>query len=317
MGPSSKNGPMGKQHPKSIRFSAFAGGRFQRTYALPIPTLGGPTLWGDILLTGDYRMQQHTLTRHCRILDRKDRRVFWGDYEECMEEITSHNVTRPLGERGKHLVLCLHGIFRAKGAMKPMEEAFSASGYNAWAINYPSTLRSIPDHARQITNILDHCVGVDHVSFVCHSMGGLVARAVLEDRNAPWRAQITPHRLVMIGTPNQGAFVARELQKRTRFFRVLAGPSSLELTPEWVNQLAIPDIPFGIIAGGTGTNMGFNPFLPGDNDMTVTVASAQLKGAADVMHCRAIHTFIMQNPKVLDASLQFIHTGSFSSPSSL
>ena len=306
-----KIGPMGKQHPKTIRFGTFAQGRFQRTYSLPIPTLGGPTLWGDIRLSGDYRLQQHALTKHCRILDRKDRRVFWGDYEQCMDEIATHNTTRPLGQRGTHLVLCLHGIFRAKGAMKPMEQHFIRQGYNAWAINYPSTLRSISDHTHQITNILNHCDGVKHVSFVCHSMGGLVARAVLADPTASWRTKVTPHRLVMIGTPNQGAFVARELQKRTRLFRMLAGPSSMDLTPEWVNQLAIPDIQFGIVAGGTGTNMGFNPFLPGDNDMTVTVSSAQLEGALDFMHCRAIHTFIMQNAKVIDASIRFIDKGTF------
>ena len=63
-----------------------------------------------------------------------------------------------------------------------------------------------------------------------------------------------------------------------------------------------------------GQPMGYNPFLPGDNDMTVTVASAQLDGAADVMHCRAIHTFIMQNPKVIDASVRFIDSGAFSAP---
>ena len=145
--------------------------------------------------------------------------------------------------------------------MRPMERRFIDAGYNAWAINYPSTLRSIPEHARQIRSILEHCEGVERVSFVCHSMGGLVTRAVLEDRAAPWRKRVTPHRMVMIGTPNQGAFVARELQKRTRFFRMLAGPSSLELTPEWVNQLATPDIPFGIVAGGTGAADGIQPIL--------------------------------------------------------
>ena len=44
------------------------------------------------------------------------------------------------------------------------------------------------------------------------------------------------------------------------------GPAGLQLTPDWVNKLPIPDIEFGIIAGGTGDNRGFNPFLP---EMTI------------------------------------------------
>lgn len=283
----------------------------RRSYRLRVPTLGGPSLWGDVHLEHTYRIQKHHLTGHCRILDRKDRRVFWGTREECMAELNEREDSRPVSESGQHLVLCLHGIFRSKNAMNPIRDALIEKGFNAWSINYPSTLTTISEHADQIRQLLLNCEGVHTVSFVCHSMGGLVARALLADREAPWREKITPHRLVMIGTPNQGTFVAEELSKRSRLFRLIAGPSGLQLTPEWVNSLPIPDIDFGIIAGGTGDSKGFNPFLLGDDDMTVTVKSAQLEGAKDFLLCRAIHTFIMQNPRAMDATIHFIQHGHF------
>ena len=194
--------------------------------------------------------------------------------------------------------------------MNKMRDGFLEAGYNAWSINYPSTSKTIDEHANQIIALLNRCEGIDQVSFVCHSMGGLIARAVLAKR-AEWTTQIKPHRLVMIGTPNQGAFIARELTNRTWAFRLIAGPAGIQLTPEWVNQLPIPTIEFGVIAGGTGDGKGFNPFLPGDDDMTVTVESTKLNEANDFLLVRAIHTFIMQNPQSSLQGVRFITEGRF------
>ena len=285
--------------------------QLRRSYRIPIPTLGGPTLWEDIRLNNEYRLQRHHITQHCRILNRKDRRVFWGTEAECESEFSSRESSLPVSAAGQHLVLCLHGMFRSKNAMNPMRNTFIKAGFNAWSINYPSTLRTIAQHANQIARLLENCEGVTTVSFVCHSLGGLIARALLADPNAQWRQRIKPYRLVMIGTPNQGAFIARQLSEKTRLFRLLAGPSGLELSPEWVNELPVPNIEFGIIAGGTGTERGFNPFLPGDNDMTVTVQSAQLEGSTDYYRCKSIHTFIMQNKLAMNAAVRFVATGQF------
>jgi len=194
--------------------------------------------------------------------------------------------------------------------MNRMKNQLNEAGFNAWSINYPSTVHSIDDHATQIIGLLNRCEGIERVSFVCHSMGGLIARAVLA-RQEEWPGHMTGHRLIMIGTPNRGAFLAKELSEKTWFFRLLAGPSGFQLSPDWVNQLPTPNIEFGIIAGGTGDSRGFNPFLPGDDDMTVTVESAKLDGASDFLLVKAIHTFIMQKPEVIEASIRFLHEGKF------
>ena len=159
----------------------------------------GPTFWGDVRLYSGYRIQKHYLTGHGRILDRKDRRVFWGTLEECHDEVDRLDDVQPLGSAGKHLVLCLHGIFRSKNAMNKMRDGFLDAGYNAWSINYPSTSRTIDEHS--IDYLLQQYRG--RAGFWCVINGWSVAeRSSLVPR---WTTHVKPHRLVMIGTPNQGA----------------------------------------------------------------------------------------------------------------
>ena len=45
--------------------------------------------------------------------------------------------------------------------------------------------------------------------------------------------------------------------------------------------------------------------------MTVTVDSAKLEGAKDFFLYKAIHTFIMQKPAVINASVRFLTDGRF------
>ena len=104
-------------------------------------------------------------------------------------------------------MLLLHGIFRAKEAFRPMERALRAAGYAAVSVNYPSTRRPLEAHAEQISGLLDRAEGVDTVSFVGHSMGGLVSRVAVA-RGGPWQERIRVNRLVTIGTPNHGADLA-------------------------------------------------------------------------------------------------------------
>jgi len=124
-------------------------------------------------------------------------------------------------------VLLLHGIFRAKEVMRPMERALRAAGYAAVSVNYPSTRRPLEAHAEQISGLLDHAEGVDTVSLVGHSMGGLVSRVALA-RPAAWKERIRVNRLVTIGTPNRGADLA-DLFGTLATFHAIAGPAGAQL----------------------------------------------------------------------------------------
>jgi hypothetical protein len=144
-------------------------------------------------------------------------------------------------------------------------------------------------------------------------MGGLVAREVL-GRTGGWRDRIQVNRLVMIATPNKGAAIA-DILVHLKPVRELAGPAAAQLTTGYVDLLAKPSCPFGVIAGVRGDGKGYNPFLPGDDDMTVSAASALLEGAEDTMVVPgAVHTFIMQAPTVVRATVQYLSSGQFAEP---
>jgi hypothetical protein len=76
-----------------------------------------------------------------------------------------------------------------------------------------------------------------------------------------------------------------------------------------IPTLPIPEFEFAIVSGGRGLTAGFNPLLTGDDDITVTVESTRLEGAADSLTLRAFHTFLPANAEVIDATIRFLETG--------
>jgi pimeloyl-ACP methyl ester carboxylesterase len=282
----------------------------ERLPNLPLPTLGGKQLWGDVFACGDWRIQQSVATGHHRLLGPRDVRFAAGSYAHCLGRFTALKAAGRVEPVSPRLVICLHGIFRSKHIWRPMASALRTAGYQAVALNYPSTRRSIEAHADQVERVLDHAPAeTQTVSFVTHSLGGIVAREVLS-RESAWRARIRPERLVMIATPNRGAEIVPWLE-RIPGAGLIAGPALGQLHPE---RLAVPPptIPFATIAGGRGDPRGWNPLLPGDDDMTVSVSSVQLPGAEDELVLSAVHTFIPADPRVIAATVRYLATGKLS-----
>ncbi len=284
-------------------------GLVERLGGLPMPTLGGKQLWADVFLLGDFRIQQHAITGMHRLLAPGDIRLAVGSFQRCRDELSRLQARNRLGPRASHMVLMLHGIFRSKDGFGPMVRAFRHTGYEAHAINYPSTRRSLAEHADQVELLLDRLAGIETLSLVTHSMGGIVARVLLSRPDAAWRERIGVNRLLMIGTPNRGAEVVTLLH-RVRGFPTLAGPAFSELKPRYADQIPLPSVPCGLIAGGRGDVRGYDPLIPGDDDMTVSVDSVMIDGAEDSMVVNAVHTLIIVHPTVIRAAISYIGTGS-------
>lgn len=281
---------------------------------LVLPTFGGKQIWGDVFLYAGYRIQQNVLTRHHRLLAPNDARLASGSWDHCHTTFRRLRESLDLRPASDHLVLLLHGIFRSKDSFGPMTRALRAAGYEAHGVNYPSTRQSLEDHADQVEVLLERLEDVRTVSFVTHSMGGIVARIVLSRKDRPWRRRIRVNRLLMIATPNRGAEIATRLDDLAAF-RAFAGPSLNQLRPRNAAQLPTPDVPFAIIAGGRGDPRGFNPLLPGDDDMTVTVEETRLEGAEDFLVVKnAVHTVIMVHPEVVRAAVRYLATGRLRDP---
>ncbi|MCH8830826.1 MAG: hypothetical protein IID45_14720, partial [Planctomycetes bacterium] len=148
--------------------------------------------------------------------------------------------------------------------------------------------------------------GIEEIDFVVHSMGGLIVRqyrAKHKDKRVK--------RLVMLGVPNNGARMADRL-KKIGLYRMILGPAGQQLVSGkngLIAGLPVPDFEFAVIAGSRGTLRGYNPLIPGDDDGTVSVASTRLPGAADFMTVTALHSFLMGNADVINATVRFLKHG--------
>jgi pimeloyl-ACP methyl ester carboxylesterase len=281
------------------------------------PTLGGKQFWADELIFHDWRIQRHVYTGHCRLLDDKNYRRAWGDFEQCrerLEELKRQHELPPL--RGK-VVIVLHGLGRSRTSMSLLSHYLAQEGgYEVLNFSYPSTRDDLAGHAASLARVIQNLDDVEEINFVAHSLGSLVVRYYLaEQENALAHHSPAPriHRIVMLGPPNSGTALA-ELFRDNKLFGLLAGKSGKQLAADWQNlqsHLATPRCEFGVIAGGRGNQKGNNVLLEGDDDLVVRVAETRLAGARDFAVVPVIHTFLLSSPQVHQYTLRFLQHGYF------
>lgn len=276
---------------------------------IPFATFGGKQLWGDRFVSCGWRVQENVITGISRLLDPEDRRVAWGSYEACRTVFERHRLDEGIRPSSRQLVVLVHGLFRSRHGFRSLSRALWKAGFQVEAISYPSTRGTIREHAARLDEVLSGFDGFDSVCFITHSLGGLVVREALAHR-ASWQERLPVRRLVMLAPPNRGSVIA-DTMKDWLPFRAFAGVVGQDLTPEHVRDLPVPACEFGVIAGGTGTEDGINPLLPGDNDGTVRVESTKLPGMQDFLRVKVLHSFVMENERVIEAAIHFLDHGRF------
>lgn len=270
------------------------------------PTLGGRQLWADERVAGGYRIQRFVLgPHHHRLLDPEDRWVTAGSFAHCSRRLDA--IAPASGSR--HAVVLLHGIFRSSASFKPLLPELAAGGFSPLRVDYPSTRRPLVAHLEQVERVLDRLEGAETVSFVGHSLGGVLIRHLLARRGA-WQRRLAVGRWVTCGTPHHGAEVA-EWVGRVPTAGWVAGPALAELSREAARRWPPGEGRFGLVIGRRGTDAGFNPLLSGDNDFTVSAASARLEGAEDLLEVSVPHTFLHVAPSVRGPIVHYLTHGRF------
>ncbi len=265
-------------------------------------------LWQDRELAAGWRLQAQAVTGRCRVLDPAGAVVERGFGGACR---AGYLARRPQAAGAEELVLLLHGLGRTPRMFHDLQPALEADGRRVVALRYPSVTRDLEAHGRWLNALLDRHPQVTRVSFVTHSIGGLVLRAALAQDPA-WRARIELGPVVMLAPPNRGALIARELDRwtPTRFF---LGPSFADLAEDKPLPAALPEeVPLGIIAGGCCEGEGYNPLLPGDDDGVIRVAETPLEGGDAALRVEALHTFIARNRDAIAATRGFLDGGRLS-----
>ncbi len=294
-----------------------------------MPTMGGKQFWADELFFHQWRIQRHVLTGHCRLLDGQNLRHASGSFHQCQRKLQSIRRNKKLPPMRGKAVIVLHGLFRTRDSMAMITRYLQEQGdYSVFSVTFPSTRRDVGGHARALARIVENLDGIEEINFVAHSMGNIIVRHYLGDQTSdkdpggspPSTVDRRPdkriHRIVMLGPPNHGSVAADALGKNS-LFKTLTGEAGQQLGVQWdqlEGKLATPECQFGIIAGGRGDQEGFNPLLPGDDDGTVTVASARLAGAKEFTVVPVLHSFLMNDPKVHQYTLRFLREGHFLEP---
>jgi pimeloyl-ACP methyl ester carboxylesterase len=289
-------------------------------FNLPLWTFGGMQFWTDVVHRHGWRIQQHAVSGHYRLIDSRNIRRAWGSFEDCQLQLTAVEEPSAPPPSGP-IVILLHGLGRSRNSMDPLashlREALDCDVIN---VSYASTRASLDQHARALQSVIDHLPPETPIVVVAHSMGSLVLRRYLhlveiERQGAPAESRIG--RIVMLGPPNQGAALAAKLNE-LRLFGIVMGDSAQQLADlsdsVFPLELATPSSEFGIIAGNWNLGPLTNPLLDEQNDLFVSVEETRLPGASDFAIVEAAHGWLLTDAGVHKMVASFLENGYFYSP---
>jgi hypothetical protein len=249
----------------------------------------GTQFWADVRWRDGWRVQSHSELRVSRLLDPSGQVKQRGSLAGCERGLDR---LRPVEKGPEHLVVILHGLGRTRYSMRRIDRALADTGAATARLDYPSTRRTIQEHAGTVAALLDHVPTPAKLSFVTHSLGALIVRELL-GHDASWRPSL--HRVLMLAPPNQGASLARTLDNA--LLRTAMGPSFAQLVEGIASTLPVPDAPISIFAGRVGNT---------HTDGLVTIEETKLEGMTEHHVVPSIHTFVMNHPAVIERAVSFL-----------
>ena len=113
-------------------------------------------------------------------------------------------------------IVLVHGLDDPGAVWQSLAPALVKEDFNVWLLQYPND-QPIVESARLFFEELQGLkqLGIDRISIVAHSMGGLVSREMLTRPEIEYSASAKNRRvpgvaaLIMVGTPNHGSQLAR------------------------------------------------------------------------------------------------------------
>jgi len=196
------------------------------------------------------------------------------------------------------------GLYMGGWAVAYLARRLQAAGWRTRRFSYPTLAGTLPENADRLARALGTLEAAT-VHLVAHSLGGLVVRHLF-NRHPRQR----PGRIVTLGTPHQGSYVARWLDVRPRLRGLLgkSGPEGLlGGAPAWR-----PGLELGLIAGTLSLGLGrLAPGLPLPNDGTVALAETRLARATDHIALPVSHTGLLLSASVARQVGTFLAKGQF------
>jgi len=209
------------------------------------------------------------------------------------------------------MVVLLHGLGRSARSMVYLEERLTADGYSVYNYDYESRKKEIPFLVNDLHGFIENCCQQDETTlhFVTHSLGGILVRALIAEKRPG-----NLGRVVMLSPPNKGSETVDYLGDYT-FFEKIFGPAAMQLgtgPDSFPNLMGPADFVLGIITGDRTIDPISSWIIPGEDDGKVAIEKTKLEGMTDFLVMDVSHTFIMQNPEVVDEVIYFLQKGRFS-----
>jgi pimeloyl-ACP methyl ester carboxylesterase len=171
-------------------------------------------------------------------------------------------------------VVLVHGLWMNGMEMSLLRRRLRAYGYRVEQFRYRTVGEDLEGNARRLNTFLQPFAASGRLHLVAHSLGGLVVRRLMHDF-----PQQPPGRVVTLGTPHRGSYIARRAC-RSGLLRRLLGmslPALLGEVPPWGGEREL-----GSLAGSLSIGVGWLfRGVPRPNDGTVAVAETQLPGQND------------------------------------
>ena len=210
----------------------------------------------------------------------------------------------------RRAALLLHGHGRSGLSMGLIAARLEAAGWATLAPSYGFRI--------DLKAILDRLQGPlarlsaahERLDIVTHSMGGLVARALIAAHRPP-----NLGRVVMLAPPNRGSELA-DLLVGLNLADALLGPAYAHLVTRRTQAdealLGQVDYELGIIAGSRSLTPVPPRLLPAPHDGKVSVAATHLAGMADHIVLPVPHSLMTAHPASTAQALHFLREGRFS-----
>ncbi|CAJ0729628.1 MAG: alpha/beta fold hydrolase [Ralstonia sp.] len=213
---------------------------------------------------------------------------------ECVSVAWMFNVLQPFRARaafdtpagdGKRVpVLMIHGYGCNHAVWLPMQQHLAAAGHPTDAIDLMPLLGDIDDYARDMTAAVARLTRMHGRApvLLCHSMGGLAARALLRQSQPCPVAHV-----ITLGTPHRGTAMART--GRGHNVRQMAWASP------WLRQLAASETP--------ASRARITSIFSWHDSIVGPAGASWLEGARHIPFAGIGHVSLLCDARVRDAVL--------------
>lgn len=227
--------------------------------------------WSDRVVRHDWRLQERPQDGRFRVIDPRDTVIREGHEQECRLAFAALEADGTIPAVGGPAVILLHGLGEGRDSMRPLADHLRATlEATVMLVGYASTSADLAAHGQGLGEVVASLPRTGRISFVGHSLGNLVVRRWMTLADDDDLARVD--RMVMLGPPNRGSDLARQI---------------------------------------AGDGIGFSHLLDGDDDAIVRVDETRLDGADDFLLVPVDHAALLRDRRVKEATAAFLRSGRF------